>query len=345
MARISQSQMAKLFRRLATSYTAGIDIRTILKRESETGSSAYRQQSQQVSRSVDSGKTLAEAMQDTHGYFPDLAISVVQAGERGGRLEQSFSRLAEHYGNLVSFRNKMLAALAWPAFELFAAIMMVGGLMVICDWIFSSLEIKKINWLLMGSTTGNVIAYFVLISLLAVGFFLLVRGTALGWFGVMPMKIARRIPLIGKTIECLALSRFAWTMSVAENAGMNPVEIAQLSLRATENYFYKQHESKVCRMLQDGNRFHTTLQSTAAFPADLLIYVDNGEVAGELAESMERASQEYQERADLNLKLIGTVGFAMMLIFVGLLVLIIVVFAAKQYLKILNSFMVLGWFN
>ena len=280
---------------------------------------------------------------NTHDPLTAFAISVIQAGERGGRLEQSFSRLAEHYGNLVSFRNKMMAALAWPAFELFAAIMIVGGLMVICDWIFSSLEIQKINWLLMGSTTGNVIAYFVLIGLMMVGLFLLVRGTALGWFGVWPMKIARRIPLIGKTIECLALSRFAWTMSVAENAGMNPVEIAELSLRATENYFYKQHEPKICRMLQEGNRFHTALQSTAAFPEDLLIYVDNGEVAGELAESMERASQEYQDRADLNLKLIGTVVFTLMLGFVGLMVLIIVVFAMQQYIKILNSFMVLSW--
>ncbi len=154
------------------------------------------------------------------------------------------------------------------------------------------------------------------------------------------MRIARQIPLIGKTIEAMALSRFAWTMSVAENAGMNPIEIAQLSLRATENYFYKQFEPQVCRALQAGDLYYPTLKRTEAFPDDLLIYVDNGETAGELAESMDRASREFQERADNNLKLIGTIGFVCMLIFVGLVVLFIAVFAMQQYVNLLNNLMV-----
>ncbi len=160
MSKISQNQMAKLFQRLATSYTAGIDIRSILKRETETGSTGYRLKAAKVANEVANGKSLAEAMKATGGYFPELAISVVHAGERGGRLEQSFRRLADHYSNLVSFRNRFLIALAWPAFELLVAILLVGGMMAICDWIFGSLEMEKINWLFMGSTVGNVAGLF-----------------------------------------------------------------------------------------------------------------------------------------------------------------------------------------
>ena len=225
MSKISQNQMAKLFQRLATSYTAGIDLRAIIKRETETGSTGYRLKAKQVARGIANGMTMAEAMRGTDGYFPELAISVVHAGERGGRLEDSFRRLADHYGNLVTFRNRFLIALAWPAFELLVAIVLVGAMMAICDWIFTSLEMEKINWLLMGSTIGNVIAYFVLVFTLMGGFVVLAIGTGRGWFGTFPMKVARQIPLIGKTIEAMALSRFAWTMSVAENAGMNPLEI------------------------------------------------------------------------------------------------------------------------
>ncbi len=341
MSKITQNQLAKMFHRLATSYAAGIDVRTILQRESETGSTVYRLKLKQVDDGVSQGRTMAEAMRDTEGYFPELAISVVHAGERGGRLEESFQRLAVHYSDLIRFRNNFLAALAWPAFEMFAAIVLVGGMMAICDWIFDGMEMEKINWLLMGSTAGNVTAYFVLVALLLTGAVVAVIGTARGWFGATPMKIARKIPLIGSTIECMGLSRFAWTMSVAENAGMNPVEIAQLSLRATENYHYKQFEDQVCRSLQQGNRFYTTLKETGAFPRDFLIYVDNGETAGELAETMDRASKEYQQKADLNLKLIGTIGFVGMLLFVGLMVLIIAVFAVQQYINMLNSLMVL----
>ena len=69
------------------------------------------------------------------------------------------------------------------------------------------------------------------------------------------------------------------------------------------------------------------------------IYIDNGETAGELAESMDRASKEYQDRADNCLKMIGVVGFACMLIFVALMALGIAVFAMQQYINMLNSLM------
>lgn len=337
MARISQSQMAKLFHRLGTSYAAGVDLRSAYRRETETGSTSYRLKAKEVVGKLSNGGTLADAMAETDGYFPELAVSVVKAGERGGRLEESFKRLSKHYGDLVTFRNKFLSAIAWPAFELVAAILLVGFMMAICDWIFSSLEMEKINWLWMGSTLGNVIAYFVLVVLFFVGFAVLVVGTLRGWFGLLPMKIAMRIPLIGNTIQCLALSRFAWTMSVAENAGMSAVETADLALRSTENYFYTQFSPQICQALQRGAQFYPTFKATEAFPDDLLIYIDNGETAGELAESMDRASQELQDKAELNLKAIGTIGFILMVLLVAGLVLIIAIFAMSQYLKILSG--------
>jgi type II secretory pathway component PulF len=337
MPRISQSQLAKLFQRLAISYKAGIDVRTILRKEAETGSKYYRSKSREVAEGVAEGKSLAEAMQETDGYFPELAISVVHAGEKGGRLEESFARLADHYRNLVSFRNRMLSSLAWPLFELFVAILMVGLMMAVCDWIFSALEKPPVNWFWMGSTFGNIVAYFLLVILFFIGLFLLLRGISQGWFGDLPMKIARRIPVVGKTIESLALSRFAWTISVAENAGMNPMEVASLALRSTENYYYQQHEDSIIGSLEKGKSYYKSFKATQAFPDDLLNQIDNGEISGELAETMNRASEEFQNRADLNLKLLGTIGFALMLGLVALLVLGVAVFAMQQYLELLSG--------
>ena len=162
MAQISQNQLAKLFQRLATSYHAGIDLRSSVKRESQTGSPAYQQKMKRVAKSLDGGGSLAKALANTDGYFPQLVVSVVKAGEAGGRLDDSFARLGKHYKDLVTFRNNFLRAIAWPAFELVFAIGIVGLLMAICDWIFEGFEKPKIDWFWMGSTVGNVIAYYVL---------------------------------------------------------------------------------------------------------------------------------------------------------------------------------------
>ena len=166
MAQISQNQLAKLFQRLATSYHAGIDLRSSVKRETQTGSPAYQQKMKRVAQALDGGGSLAKAFASTNGYFPELVVSVVKAGEAGGRLDDSFTRLGKHYKSLVAFRNSFLRSIAWPAFELVFAIGIVGLLMAICDWIFAGFEREKIDWFWMGSTVGNVTAYYVLATLL-----------------------------------------------------------------------------------------------------------------------------------------------------------------------------------
>ena len=326
MAKISQNQLAKLFQRLATSYRAGIDLRTSVKRESQSGSLAHQQKMKRVANALDGGGSLAKAMSETQGYFPELAVSVVKAGEAGGRLDESFSRLGKHYKDLVAFRNNFLRAIAWPAFELLFAVGIVGLLMAICDWIFSSLEKQPINWFWMGSTVGNVIAYYVLAALFFTAVGLTITGILRGWFGATPLQLAMKIPLIGSTIKCLALSRFSWTMSVAENAGMSALDIAELSLNSTENIFYTQFGPAVKSSLQAGNQFYPTFLSTNAFPDELLMQIENGETAGQLSESMAMASEEYQLKAEANLKTIGKIGMVLMMILAAGVVAFIAIF-------------------
>ena len=101
---------------------------------------------------------------------------------------------------------------------------------------------------------------------------------------------------------------------------MNAVESGTLAVRATENYYYERHEEDIARKLQNGHSFYKVLKSTQAFPEDMLIYVDNGETAGELSESMNRASSDFQQRAELNMKTIGTIGWGLMLGFVAIVI-------------------------
>ena len=347
MGKISQNQMAKLFHRLATGYTAGLDLRGMFRRETETGSHAYRIRSRSISKSLDSGSTLAQAMSKTE-YFPELAVSVVKAGEVGGRLDESFRRLSKHYDNLVTFRKNFLLSISWPLFELGFSVCLVGVLILVLAWITSSSGGTPIDLFGMGwSPMQYFIAYWLIMATLFGTIFLVIWGAIKGWFGTLPMKIARRVPLIGKTIENLALSRFAWTLSVADNAGMDAVESVRLAARSTENYYYLATEEKMAGMVQHGKTFFQALRATKAYPEHFTTYVDTGEISGQLAETMQRASVNYQEDAERNMKLIGTIGFVLTLLFVAVLIGGTVIWLYKtlvidQYNKILQD-MVLVW--
>ena len=279
-------------------------------------------------------------MRSVEGYFPELAVAVVQAGETGGRLEESFGRLAKHYKDLVVFRNKFLMSIAWPAFELVACVGIFGVLILAMHYVMVNIGgmDESIDWFGMGSTTGNFLLYVGVMTMIFGTLAFLIIGSKLGWFGTLPMRIARRIPVLGKTIESLALSRMAWTMSVAENAGMDALDNAKLALSATENYFYKALEDSVCEDLRTGETFYRSYQATHAFPQDFLDYVDVGETAGELAETMDRASHDYQQKADVNMKVLGTIGFVLMFSFVAIVIGgSVILLAKKLYIDPLNN--------
>ncbi len=342
MARITYKQMAKLFHRLGTSYAAGVDIRSVYEREVNAGGTAYRIHARRVLDQLKQGRSLAGAMAQSDGYFPELPIAVVQAGERGGRLEESFRKLSDHYASIVKFRTNFLMSIAWPVFELFFSIFVIGMLILIMGWVCETANIAPIDWLGMGlNTTQYFLLYWSVVFLLFGSLFMICLGVLYGWFGTLPMQIARRIPLVGKTIESLALSRFAWTMSVAENAGMNPVETAQLAVRSTQNYYYERLEKPLCEDLQHGHSFVRAMRATDSFPDEFLLMIDTGEIAGELAETMDRASREHQTRAENNMKIMGTIGFIGMLLLVGLIVGCLIIYMYKklildQYSNFLN---------
>ncbi len=340
MAKISYEKMAKLFKRLETSYSAGIGLLAAYQKERTIGSPQDRLQANRIVQALKNGEALASAMRSVEGYFPELAVAVVQAGETGGRLEESFRRLAKHYRDLVAFRNKFLMSIAWPAFELVACVGIFGLLILVMHYVMVNIGGLKesIDWFGMGSTTGNFLLYLSVMTVIFGTIALVIAGAKLGWFGTLPMKIARRVPILGKTIESLALSRLAWTMSVAENAGMDALENARLALSATENYYYRALQPKICDSLRSGETFYRSYKTTESFPQDFLDYVDVGETAGELAETMDRASHDYQQKAEVNMKILGTIGFVIMFGFVAIIIGgSVILLAKKLYIDPINN--------
>ena len=339
MAKISHKQLSKLFQRLSTSYSAGIDLVSSYEKEKRISSSSYRKNAELVHESLKNGESLAAAMKSTSDYFPPLTLAVVQAGEKSGRLEDSFDRLARHYDNLVKFRSRFLTAISWPVFELVASVFVIGLMILIMHWVMHDIGgVDPIDWFGMGSTTGNFLLYCAMVSLFFGSIFVVVWGSMKGWFGTLPMRLARRVPLVGKTIECLSLSRFSWAMSASENAGMDVLDIGELSLNATENYYYLMVVPEVLHDLRKGKSFTKTFRATEAFPEEFLTYIENGETAGKLAENMAQASTNLQEKAESNLKIISDIGFVLMMGFVGIiLAATIIILFKKLYIDKIND--------
>jgi type IV pilus assembly protein PilC len=320
MTKISNGVGAQLFSRLATGYHAGLDLRTLWQREAQSVRPQLARSSRVVLDEIGKGSTLAEAMTKTNGYFSPLTIAVVKAGETSGRLEQSFRRLSNHFETWHRFRNDLLLALAWPLFELAFSIVVIGALILLMGWAMSGSGQDGIDWFGWGWGTWDYFRAYVAcvcLGLTIVG--LLWIGNKLEWFGSWPSRFARYIPIVGGILHNLSLARFSWALSSALGAGMDVGDSLRLGLHASQNRKFLETEPLISEEIVGNQPIYETLNKTRRFPEEFLTLVSNGEVSGTLPETLDRASEMYQERVKSGLTLLKTATFVATLLIVGLI--------------------------
>ena len=311
--RMSLRNRASLCRRLSTALTAGIDIRKVLAREAQQArNSAARRRLTDISSAVAQGESLTAALDATNDYFPLLFRELVEVGEQTGHLGEIFAQLAEHYENQVRLRRTFRASITWPIVQLIIALAVVG-LMIRLSGSFEGLDGKPIDFLGIGLTGASGLAiYIALLTAIAAGVFTVIRASSRGLVFVGPLQRAiMRVPVLGPSLQTLALSRLAWSMHLTMNAGMELRKSLRLSLRNSGSARYIDATEKIDATIAAGNSIYEAFYEAGCFPPDFLDSVEVGEHSGKLVESMALLSQQYQEQARAALATLTMIaGFA-----------------------------------
>lgn len=326
MARIGIQPLAQMLHRVGTSIHAGVDLRGIWDKETLRGSLGYRQQATLVRDRIVAGDTLAESLGACGDYFPSLVRDLIEVGEKTGRLDEVLIGLSQHYGHLLSLRRTFLIGIAWPGLQLVMALGVIGLLIYVLGMIGSGAGGEPIDILGFGLVGASGLAiYLMLVGLVLGGGVLAAIALLRGWFGPAPLRVAMQVPVIGGYLRTSALSRFAWTLSLTLDAGLDARRAMQLSLRSTQNPFYTATIQAVDQAILQGREFHESLRATGMFPDEFLDSLENAEIAGTPGETMGRLAEDYRVRATTaaaGLTMAATVavwvtvaGFIIMMIF------------------------------
>lgn len=289
--------------------------------------------------SIENGSTLHEAVNNTGEYFPKLFRQMVELGEQTGHLDKIFLEIADQYEERITQRRTFLAGVAWPLIELSVAILIVGIVILVPDYIPKGFNGQPIDILGLGLIGVKGLAiyaaflfavFFVLFAI----YFLWARG---GLTFLQLDRLVMNIPWLGESIRTMCLANMAWALALTVGAGMDIRRAMRLSLEATRTRYYEQFKEQVDRELINGEEIHDILRRTRSFPPDFLDYVETGEISGRLTESMAKLAESYQEKSKAALRTISVIGgmLVTMLIF-GIMILLIFKFA-MFYIGILNE--------
>ena len=337
--RISTRELARLCRRVATSLKAGVDIRTVWAREAEQATRfATRSRLRTISEGVAAGQSLPEVLSWTDDFFPEMFRELVVVGDQTGHLAESFVHLAEHYEEQLRLRRTLLAASAWPIFELAIAVGVIGLLIWIMGWINQGNRdpIDPLGLGLMGNS--GLLVYLAFLALVAIVLFLIFRAIHRGMLWTRPIQLLLlQLPVVGRAFQQIALARLAWSMHLTLDAGMPLRRALNISLRSTRNARYTNHLRSIDEEIEAGNPVCEAFEETRAFPPDFLDAVRTGEHAGTLVETMGSLSQQYREQAAAALRILAIAGGFAVWIAVAIIIIIFIFRLAFFYIGILSG--------
>src|SRR5919109_5655159 len=113
-------------RQFATLIVSGMPmLRSLYTLEAQTEDEMLKKAIVGVRENVESGSSVAQAMESQPGVFDPLYRSMVQAGEGSGRLEEALDRVAHQLEKLDAPRRQVRSAMMYPAVVFTLAILVM----------------------------------------------------------------------------------------------------------------------------------------------------------------------------------------------------------------------------
>ncbi len=324
---LSRSALALWARTVGQGLSAGLSLTRALHllAEQEKGRPAG-EAARRLEEQVTAGASLAAAMEQMGRVFPPVAVSLAQAGEAGGALEQVLRALADQTEAEADLIGKVRGALVYP---LFVLIVGIGTVAVLIWAVVPKLSVlfaetgQPIPWatrFLIGLGSGLVWVLGAGLVALAAAVWISRRGGKRLPLGEWGMRILRRLPWFGRLIEQAELARVSATLSLLLGQGLPLPEALRLGAGTVSHPKLKEQIQQSRRQVIEGMSLSASLRRSRIEEPYLLTMVVMGEAEGDLARAFRQAADRTHQEVDRVIKVLSTLIEPAMILFVGLIV-------------------------
>ena len=299
---VPRRDIAIMMRQLAIMVGAGLPLAeslSVLRRQQRNA--RLRAAATAVSRDVESGSSLAQAMSRCPRIFSRLVVAMTSIGEAGGRLDSALLRLSTELE-----KNARIAAQVRGAFSYPLVVGAIGALVVaVILWkvvpVFSELyeglgaELPLATRVVVGISEDFTAWAAAGAGAVVLGAFALsrIRQTEAGAAAADRMTLA--LPLFGRVVHRAAVARFCRTLAVLTGAGVPVLEGLDIATRAVGNRHLERAVRRVRARVETGSSLSRPLARSGLFPPMVVQMVSVGERTGELDGALEKVADFYEE--------------------------------------------------
>jgi type IV pilus assembly protein PilC len=332
--RVKATELTVATRQLSTMISSGMSLlRALYVLEEQAKSDKMRDALISVRKDVEAGIALSDALKRHPDIFNDLYIAMVGAGEIGGILEETLTRVADQLEKDDSLRRQVKAAMMYPmligGFALCVLLALVTFLVPVFEKIFKD----------FGGHLPPITQFTVTLSHLMTHEFpfviMFIGGSIFGF--IKWKKSARglehwdkfklRVPWkIGDIVQKVCLARFSRTYSALIGAGVPMLQAIEITGKTAGNKVIEHAMEQVRDSVKAGGSISTPMRAVPqAFPTMVTQMIGVGEETGALEQMLNKVADFYEDEVAAALKALTSILEPLMIVVVGAIVGFIVV--------------------
>jgi len=276
---------------------------------------------------VKDGKMLSEAMSKYPRIFNNLYLSMVKAGEKGGVLDEVLYKLSEHREKEQEVRQKIAAAIAYPALLVVVGIATVFVMLTFflpkLLGLFENMnqELPIPTKILIGITgfMSNNWYWFVLALILAIAIFGRVRPGSKKRLLLDMIKL--HIPFMKKFEKNAEIAKFARTLGMLLKNGLAVYESLELATNTLDNDALRERLGQAGReIINQGSTLSYSLNKINIFPDFAVNMIAVGEEGGNLEQSLAEIANTYEKEIEQMIKIMTSLLEPLLILIVGAVV-------------------------
>ena len=294
--------MTRQFATLLAANLTVVDSFTALIEQTEN--STLKRTLIQVRERVNEGSSLAEALGHNRRIFSNLFINMVRAGEASGALSLVMLRLADFTERQLDTRKRITSKMYYPLFMIIIGIAVLFALLTyvvptvtaIFDNMDQSLPLLTVL-LISVSDFFRDFWWGMLLSISAIAMVLhrysrTERGTAV----VDKWKI--RLPVAGKLVLKMAMSRFTRTLGILLRSGIPLLDALEISGAVVNNTILNSAIMTAKDAIREGADIAGPLKASGYFPPLVSHMISIGEKSGQLEDMLLRVADAYDNEVE-----------------------------------------------
>ena len=321
---VPQKDLVTLTYQLEALIKAGVPLSQGLEMlTTQASSSTLQRILREVKQKVESGSSLAAAFHGHPTVFTPWYVSMVEAGEEGGMLDQTFSRLAEHLDNVLRLRQQVTLALAYPLIVVTVAALVLGTLLTWVIPMFAPMYADMSDALPWPTAVVLELSRWfqrhgvsAVIGVIGMGLGLrLWATTPSGQRMIEPVLL--RVPFVGTLWRKTAVVHVMRTLGALLRNGVEILRSLEIAKKVSGLISMERALEETRVSVREGHTLADPLERSGMFPPLVSSMISVGEATGTLDATLEKIADLYEREVDRDVAAFTTVLEPLLIVVLG----------------------------